>query len=102
MGIQRMTQGFTRVDAVTVSTPMTAHRQQAFVLQVAYNLLHGSLSNAHFLGHIAQPGVGIVGKHEDHISVITEQLAMTQCKSLNQRQKYLLMVKYISCLTILQ
>jgi hypothetical protein len=98
VGFEWMTQGFPRIDSVSVSPAALGHAQQALILQVAYNLLNGAFGYPNASGDIPQPCLGITGEKQQYMAVITEQGPIAQGNSLFCRFETSLIMKYISCL----
>ena len=73
MGFERMAQGLIEAQAITVATTELGHADQPPVLQIAHDLLHRAFRDTDDLGHVAQTGVRIAGKNDQHVTVIAEQ-----------------------------
>jgi hypothetical protein len=77
MRFQLVPQGLAPVDPVAVASPLLGDRKKTFILEVAYDFLHGALGNSYHRSHITKPGFPVARQTYENMPVVTEKSPIT-------------------------
>lgn len=107
--LEVMAQRLSVVDPIPVSPTVLADFEESFVLEVANDLLDGSLRDANLVGHVTQARTAVACQADQHMAVVAEKRPIAHhliSKSLEATESGTVLrintMNDISCLIILQ
>lgn len=74
MFLNWVAQSLTRIDDVAVTPPFFQSHEDVGLFQLRDHAKCRALCNANALRHIAQTGIGILGKANENVSVVAEEI----------------------------